>query len=130
MYASWSTGYTPPLLSTITASNGTVNTDLKPEKAVQYEIGAQGTLIERLTGQVALFDMDNTNKLVTQSVAGVNSTVNVGEQRDEGAELVELPGASPIQTPCCPRCVPGLRTPTPTPSTSASSATTTTTRPR
>ncbi|HTR79155.1 MAG TPA: TonB-dependent receptor [Gemmatimonadaceae bacterium] len=87
VYASWSTGYAPPLLSNITASNGTVNTNLKPERGVQYEVGAQGTLVSRLTGQVSLFDIDNTNKLVSQSVGGVTSVVNVGKQRNEGAEV-------------------------------------------
>ncbi len=39
VYASISTGYTPPLLSNIVASDGTVDTTLKPEHAVQYEAG-------------------------------------------------------------------------------------------
>ncbi|HEX3867066.1 MAG TPA: TonB-dependent receptor plug domain-containing protein, partial [Gemmatimonadaceae bacterium] len=87
VYASWSTGFTPPLLSSITASNGTVDTSLKPERATQYEVGVQGTLFSRLGGQLSLFDIDNTNKLIQQSVAGVTSTTNVGEQRNTGAEV-------------------------------------------
>ncbi len=87
VYASWSTGFAPPLLSSITASNGTVNTGLKPERATQYEVGAQGTLFSSLGGQISLFDIDNTNKLIQQSVAGVTSTTNVGHQRNEGAEV-------------------------------------------
>jgi iron complex outermembrane receptor protein len=70
------------------ASDGTVDVGLKPERAVQYEIGAQGTLLEnRLTGQVALFDLDNTNKLVSQTINTVTSTTNAGKQRNEGAEV-------------------------------------------
>jgi iron complex outermembrane recepter protein len=87
VYASWSTGYAPPLLSNITESNGTVDTGLKPEKAVQYEVGAQGTVLEHLTGQAALFDVDNTNKLISQSIGGVNSFTNAGEERNTGGEL-------------------------------------------
>lgn len=86
-YASISTGYTTPLLSNIVASDGTVDTALKPEHAVQYEIGLQGTVAHRLTGQVALFDLDNTDKLVSQTVNTITSTTNVGEQRNEGAEV-------------------------------------------
>jgi len=87
LYASVSTGYTPPLLTQVTASDNTVNLGLKPERAIQYEIGAQGSLFEnRLNGSLALFDLDNTNKLVSQSVGGVSSTTNVGEQRNAGVE--------------------------------------------
>ncbi|HEX3926997.1 MAG TPA: TonB-dependent receptor [Gemmatimonadales bacterium] len=87
LYASVSTGYTPPLLTNVVASDGTIDTGLKPEHAVQYEVGAQGTIAGHLSGQVALFDLDNTNKLVSQTVTSVTSTTNVGEQRNEGAEL-------------------------------------------
>ncbi len=88
VYASISTGYTPPLLTNVTASDNTVDLNLKPERAVQYEVGAQGSALDqRLTGQVALFDLDNTNKLVSQTVNSVTSTVNIGEQRNAGAEV-------------------------------------------
>ncbi|HVX39359.1 MAG TPA: TonB-dependent receptor [Gemmatimonadaceae bacterium] len=88
LYASVSTGYTPPLLTNVVASDNTVNLALKPERAIQYEVGAQGSAFDqRLTGQIALFDLDNTNKLVNQTVNSVTSTVNIGEQRNTGAEL-------------------------------------------
>ncbi len=87
VYASVSTGYTPPLLSNVLASDGSINLGLKPEHAVQYEIGLQGTLMKRLSGQLALFDLDNTDKLVNQTINTITSTTNVGEQRNEGAEL-------------------------------------------
>ncbi|MEO6878914.1 MAG: TonB-dependent receptor plug domain-containing protein, partial [Gemmatimonadaceae bacterium] len=62
LYASVSSGYTPPLLSNVLATDGTINTGLKPEKAIQYEVGAQGSLLDRkLNGQAALFLLDNTN---------------------------------------------------------------------
>jgi iron complex outermembrane receptor protein len=87
LYASVSTGYTPPLLTNITASDGTVNTGLKPEHAMQYEVGLQGRLLKHLSGQLALYDLDNTDKLINQTVATITSTTNVGEQRNEGAEV-------------------------------------------
>jgi iron complex outermembrane receptor protein len=86
-YASVSTGYTPPLLTNAIASDGTVDTSLKPEHAVQYEVGFQGQIVPRLSTQIALFDLDNTNKLVTETVNTITSTINVGEQRNEGAEV-------------------------------------------
>jgi iron complex outermembrane receptor protein len=88
VYASVSTGYTPPLLANVIASDNSINTGLKPERAIQYEVGAQGsTLGDRLNGQVALFDLDNKNKLTTQTINTVTSTTNIGEQRNTGAEV-------------------------------------------
>src|SRR6185437_7799811 len=87
VYASVSTGYTPPLLTQVISSDNTVNLGLKPERAIQYEVGAQGSLLQnRLNGSLAVFDLDNTNKLVSQSIGGVSSTTNVGEQRNAGVE--------------------------------------------
>jgi iron complex outermembrane receptor protein len=88
VYASVSSGYTPPLLSNAIANDGTVDLSLDPERAVQYEIGANVSLLHnRLSGQVALFDVENTDKLVTQTVNSVRFTTNAGKQRDRGAEV-------------------------------------------
>lgn len=87
VYASVGEGFTPPLLTNITANNGTINTELKPERAIQYEVGAQGSLLDsRLNGQIDWFDLDNRDKLTSQTVATVTSTVNIGEQRNTGLE--------------------------------------------
>jgi iron complex outermembrane recepter protein len=88
VYAGVSTGFTPPLLSNTIANDGTVDLSLKPERAVQYEVGAQGGLAGgRLTGQVALYDVENTNKLVTETSGAVTFTTNAGKQRNQGVEL-------------------------------------------
>lgn len=88
LYASVGTGYTPPLLSSVIDNTGAVNLALKPERAVQYEVGAQGTMFaNRLDARVSLFDLENTDKLVSQTVSSVTSTINVGKQRNRGAEL-------------------------------------------
>jgi iron complex outermembrane receptor protein len=88
VYASVSSGYTPPLLSNTVANDGTVDLTLEPERAVQYEIGTQGSLLNnRLTGQLSLFDIENTNKLVSETVNSVSFTTNAGKQRNRGAEL-------------------------------------------
>jgi iron complex outermembrane receptor protein len=88
VYASVSTGYTPPLLSNTVASDGTVDLTLKPERAVQYEIGTQGGLFQRrLVGQLALYDIENTDKLVTETQNSVTYTTNAGKQRNRGVEV-------------------------------------------
>lgn len=88
VYASASTGYTPPLLANVIASDNSINFGLKPERAVQYEVGVQGSAMDqRLSGQLAVFDLDNKNKLTTQTINTITSTTNIGEQRNTGAEL-------------------------------------------
>jgi iron complex outermembrane receptor protein len=88
VYASVSGGYTPPLLSNSVASDGTVDLGLKPEHAVQYEVGTQGNFFDqRLTGQLSLFDIENTDKLVTETANAVTFTTNAGTQRNRGVEL-------------------------------------------
>ena len=88
VYVSASSGSTPPLLSNIIANTGAVDLSLKPERAVQYEVGTQGSFFDnRLTGQVALFDVENTDKLVSQTANSVTFTTNAGKQRDRGTEL-------------------------------------------
>jgi iron complex outermembrane receptor protein len=100
VYASVSSGYTPPLLANVIASDNSVNTSLKPERAIQYEIGAHGSVLaDRVSGQIALFDLDNKDKLTTQTINTITSTTNIGEQRNTGAEvsasfsIVDNPGS-------------------------------------
>jgi iron complex outermembrane receptor protein len=88
VYASVSSGYTPPLLSNIIANTGAVDLSLKPERAVQYEVGTQGMFLHNsLAAQIALFDVENTDKLVSQTSNSVTFTTNAGKQRDRGAEV-------------------------------------------
>jgi iron complex outermembrane receptor protein len=88
IYASISTGYSPPLLSDAVASDGTINTSLKPEKAVQYEIGSKGNLVVgKLAYQISVFDLENTDKLIRETLNSVTFTTNAGKQRNKGLEL-------------------------------------------
>jgi iron complex outermembrane recepter protein len=87
VYASVSAGYTPPLLSNVVANNGTVDLSLQPERAVQYEIGTAGTYLDdRLSTQLDVFDIENTDKLVTETSNSVTFTTNAGKQRNRGVE--------------------------------------------
>ena len=88
-YVSVSTGYTPPLLSDIIASNGAVDAGLKPEHAVQYEIGSKGNLMDKAwTYQVAVYDMEINDQLVSQTSNAVTFTTNAGKERNQGEELL------------------------------------------
>ncbi len=88
LYASVSSGYTPPLLSNTVANDGTVDLSLEPERAVQYEVGARGSVLDRrVSGRISLFDIENTNKLLSATSNSVTYTTNAGRQRNRGAEL-------------------------------------------
>ena len=92
VYANVSFGYTPPSINSmlVTAPTGTkLDTSLKPEKAIQYEIGTKGSFVhKKLSYQAALFYLDVANKLITEQAAGGYTFVaNAGEQRDMGVEL-------------------------------------------
>ncbi|MFL5788635.1 MAG: TonB-dependent receptor domain-containing protein, partial [Flavisolibacter sp.] len=89
MYANVSSGYTPATFSQMTNTNGQINTDLKPEKGIQYEIGTKGSIgkDKKLFYQVSLFDLDITNRLTQQSANGISFYTNAGEQQNKGAEV-------------------------------------------
>jgi len=95
IYADVSAGYSPPPTGNIVnATIGQVNTSLKPERGVQYEIGTKGDLADhKLSYQLALFDFDIHDKIVTQQVPATGTQpaystfVNAGKQQNLGAEL-------------------------------------------
>ena len=92
VYANVGFGYTPPSISNITTSMGTIDSVLKPERAIQYEIGSKGSFIhKKLSYQAAVFFNDIYNKLETQTgrigAGSYTFTTNVGEQRNIGIEI-------------------------------------------
>lgn len=94
-YGSLSTGYSPPSTSQVLITQlGKVNYNLKPEHALSIEFGSKGSLLDRnLNYQLAAFQMNVTDKLVTQNFAAANGvpaysiTTNAGEVRYRGIEL-------------------------------------------
>jgi iron complex outermembrane receptor protein len=95
VYADVSRGYTPPpTADVVNATIGKVNANLKPESGMQYEVGTKGDLFSRkLSYQLALFDLDVHDKIVSETVPSANGLpqytayVNAGRQQDLGAEL-------------------------------------------
>ncbi|HYW36141.1 MAG TPA: TonB-dependent receptor, partial [Balneolaceae bacterium] len=88
LYASINTGDSPPLLSDIIAGDGSVNERLKPEHAVQYEVGSKAHLLnDRFYYKLALFDLKINNRLATQYINDTQYTTNVGKQQNKGLEL-------------------------------------------
>jgi iron complex outermembrane receptor protein len=95
LYANVSQGYSPPTASdAVIPYTGEPNAALDPERATQYEVGGKGALLDnRLTYQVALFDLRVTDKLSSQAVFDTDGTVlysytvNAGDQKDRGLEI-------------------------------------------
>jgi iron complex outermembrane receptor protein len=89
VYGNISEGFAPPVLGQMTNSTGQVDVDLKPEKALQYELGTKGTVGTngKLSYQFALYDLDITDRLVAVTSNKVTSYTNAGEERNMGAEL-------------------------------------------
>ena len=95
VYASYGTGYKAPVSSYFYIPlTGELNTNLKPEKGTQMEIGTKGNLLnKRLSYEVAAFHTVYTNKMTVVAVpnaAGTatayNYVVNGGGQVNNGLE--------------------------------------------
>ncbi|HEY6083184.1 MAG TPA: TonB-dependent receptor, partial [Chitinophagaceae bacterium] len=94
VYGNISKGYSPPATNQfIIPQLNSVNTGLKPESALSYEVGAKGNLLqERLNFELALFAMTVEDKLVPQSFQANGSspaytiTTNAGRVQHNGLE--------------------------------------------
>lgn len=90
-----SQGYSPPTTSEfVIAYTGEINKDLKPEMATQIEVGTRGSALKnKLSWQVALFDINIKDKITSKSVVDTSGTVlysygvNAGDQQNLGAEI-------------------------------------------
>ncbi|MCC7195569.1 MAG: TonB-dependent receptor [Gemmatimonadaceae bacterium] len=95
VYVSWGTGFTPSTVSdAVIAYTGKPNTGLKPEHGSQVELGIKSTVFDnRLSYQLALFQLSINDKLTSQSVFNSQGTqlysytVNAGDQVNKGLEL-------------------------------------------
>ena len=88
VYASVSSGFSPPSEEEIRPSDGSLNRDLEAERGTSYELGTRGTLFNnRLTFDVAAFDFRLRQTIVTRTTeAGVNVFFNSGSTRQRGVE--------------------------------------------
>jgi len=95
LYASYSQGYKAPVSSYFFIPfTGQVNTNLEPEKGVQYEVGSKGSLLnDKLSYDVAFFQAKFQNKMAAVAVPNAANTataysyiVNSGEQDNKGIE--------------------------------------------
>lgn len=97
VYASFSQGYKAPVSSYFFVPlTGQVLTDLKPEKATQYEVGSKGSLSNgKISYQLAGFYTQYKDKMTTIAVPNATNTAtsyvyvaNAGEQKNMGLEAM------------------------------------------
>jgi iron complex outermembrane recepter protein len=85
--SSFETPTTTELANSATGAGG-FNPDLQPQTAVNYEIGARGTLNGRLAYSVAVFQADVRNELIQYASMPPRSYYrNAGSTRHRGVEL-------------------------------------------
>ena len=89
MYASFREGFRAPAQGQLFQQGSNLNTvGLKPVTARSAEVGVRGSLTQRISFQLALYDMRVRNDILSVLDAqGVTTTSNAGETRHRGLEL-------------------------------------------
>lgn len=88
-YVSYSVAYKAPVASNILISTtGQLNTELKPEKGTQIEIGTKGNLMRgRLYYNIALFNAKFEDKFTTHTVQNPSNTATLYSYITNGGSL-------------------------------------------
>ncbi|MCF4102448.1 TonB-dependent receptor [Gillisia sp. M10.2A] len=89
IYASISHGFSTPSVSETLTPEGEINTSLKPETGINYEIGFKGNWFNNaLYTELALYSIQVKNLLVAQRIAEDRYVgVNAGKTNHNGIEL-------------------------------------------
>jgi iron complex outermembrane recepter protein len=84
-----SRGFTPPATGDINRPDGTINLDLKPESALNFEIGSRGRIINGyLEFDVSLYRINLTDEILTRTPEiGFAIRENAGQTAYTGAEI-------------------------------------------
>ncbi|MEO8231893.1 MAG: TonB-dependent receptor [Ignavibacteriota bacterium] len=89
LYAQVSTGYSPPSVSELSLSDGSVNTSLNPEKSLNFEIGSNGNLMDnKFHYEVSLFYLKIKDSFISQTANGFTQFVNAGSSDNKGLEAL------------------------------------------
>ena len=88
VYASVSTGFSPPTTDEIRTSDGSLNGDLQAERGTSYEVGARGNFFSnRLTYEVNIFDLELRQTIVSSTTdQGIVIFRNTGSTHQRGLE--------------------------------------------
>lgn len=89
LYASISHGFSTPTVAETLTPDGLINTELQPEKGINYEIGFKGNWLNNsLYTEVALYSIQIKDLLVAQRIAEDQYVgINAGETNHNGIEF-------------------------------------------
>ncbi|WP_254423269.1 TonB-dependent receptor [Flavobacterium sp. A45] len=90
LYTSISKGFSTPTVAETLTPEGQINTDLKPETGINYEVGFKGNFIDsKLYIELAFYDMLIQNLLVARRIAEDQYMgINAGESSHRGIEFL------------------------------------------
>lgn len=90
VYGTVSHGFSSPTLEETLLPNNTLNTNIKPEKGWNFEIGSRGQLFHnKLTYDIALYQMNVKDLLVAKRIGEDQYVgVNAGKTRYNGLEMM------------------------------------------
>lgn len=82
-------GFQTPTTTEFTDSLGGFSEDLKPERSLQYEVGAKGSAAGRISYSLALFLADVEDQLIAFEPEGIDRTffTNAGSSTHKGIEV-------------------------------------------
>ncbi|MBH8567439.1 TonB-dependent receptor [Microvirga sp. STS02] len=88
VYASVSTGFSPPTTDEIRTSDGRLNSELQAERGTSYEVGARGSFFRNnLTYEINLFDLELRQTIVSSTTdQGTVVFRNTGSTHQRGLE--------------------------------------------
>lgn len=89
LFASVSNGFSVPSVAETLTPDGQINTDLKPERGWNYEVGIKSQLFDKnLYAELTLYSLQIENLLVARRVAEDQFVgINAGESSHKGAEI-------------------------------------------
>lgn len=89
LFASVSNGFSVPSVAETLTPDGQINTDLKPERGWNYEVGIKSQLFDKnLYAELTLYSLQIENLLVARRVGEDQFVgINAGESSHKGAEI-------------------------------------------
>ncbi|GAA3966498.1 TonB-dependent receptor family protein [Hymenobacter antarcticus] len=89
VYASVSTGFSPPTTDEIRTSDGGLNRELQAERGMSYEVGTRGNFFNnRLLYEVNLFNLEQRETIVSSTTdQGIVVFRNTGRTHQRGLEM-------------------------------------------
>lgn len=89
VYTAVSKGFSPPTLSELLPTGGTVNTGLNAEQGLNYEAGVKGNPAKNLFIDIKAFIFQLNNTIVQRRTAGGSDYyINAGKTNQKGVELL------------------------------------------